>query len=230
MWAVVPVKTLAHAKQRLAAVLTPEERRGLMRAMLGDVLDAVMAARGLSGGLVVTRDVEAIALAEAAGARVLVEPDDRGQSAAVARAARALSRDGVRGIVTVPGDVPLLAPQDIERAMSGGPPAPSVVLVPSHDRRGSNCVVVRPPDALSFRFGPDSFARHLAAVRARGLAVDCPEIPGLALDIDEPADLSALTDRLPPGRTRDYLIASGISVRLGKPASFIEGATGRARA
>lgn len=214
MWAVIPVKDLADAKQRLSAFLTPQERRQLFLAMLRDVLRAIAGAKGLAGCLMVTRDPVAIGLAGEIGTRILVETANEGQSAAVRRAARLLAKEGAKGLLTVPGDVPLLAAADIELALSTGRSAPAVTLVPSRDRRGSNCLVVRPADVMPFHFGPDSFAKHLAAAHDRGLAIDCVEIPGFALDVDEPEDLMALPERLPPGCTRDYLVSSGILARL----------------
>ena len=38
MWAVLPIKDVTDAKQRLAAVLTPDERQQLFRTMAADVL------------------------------------------------------------------------------------------------------------------------------------------------------------------------------------------------
>ena len=62
VWAVVPVKEIEGAKQRLSSCLSPEERRALASVMLEDVLDAVSAVRELAGLLVVTVDpVAAIA-------------------------------------------------------------------------------------------------------------------------------------------------------------------------
>src|SRR5690606_41267907 len=55
-WAVLPVKDLAGAQQRLAGVLGAAERRDLFAAMLEDVLGALAASGGLAGVLVVTRD------------------------------------------------------------------------------------------------------------------------------------------------------------------------------
>jgi hypothetical protein len=63
VWAVVPVKELAVAKQRLSPCLSPEERRALAKVMLEDVLDAVSAVRQLAGMLVVTVDPVAGSLA-----------------------------------------------------------------------------------------------------------------------------------------------------------------------
>jgi 2-phospho-L-lactate/phosphoenolpyruvate guanylyltransferase len=52
VWAVVPVKELAGAKQRLSSCLSPEERRALATIMLEDVLDALSAVRQLAGVLI----------------------------------------------------------------------------------------------------------------------------------------------------------------------------------
>ena len=67
LWAVVPVKNLENAKQRLAGVLGAAERHDLFRAMLEDVLSALSSCRGLGGVLMVTRDAEAKALAQRYG-------------------------------------------------------------------------------------------------------------------------------------------------------------------
>jgi 2-phospho-L-lactate guanylyltransferase len=48
IWAVVPVKDIRDAKQRLASVLAPHERAALFRAMLHDVLSALSGAEGLA--------------------------------------------------------------------------------------------------------------------------------------------------------------------------------------
>ncbi len=61
--AVVPVKDTAEAKQRLAGVLSPAQRRELALAMLDHVLAVLSSVPELAGILVVTVDPEAAALA-----------------------------------------------------------------------------------------------------------------------------------------------------------------------
>ena len=73
--------------------------------------------------------------------------------------------------------------------------APGVTLVPSHDRRGTNCVLCSPPDVLPFAFGHDSFEPHCEAARAQGIAPRIIALPGLGLDIDTPDDLRAFMAR-----------------------------------
>lgn len=205
MWAVVPVKSLDEAKSRLSGVLLPEHRRGLFKAMLADVLTALARARGLQGILVVTLDPEAARLAESLGVRLIVESGCRGQSAAVALAATVLAAEGVDGMLAVPGDVPLVHADDIEAVLDRHAGPGSITIVPSRGHDGTNGLAISPPDAMPFRFGPGSFALHRDTARRAGLKVQCLERPGLALDIDDPEDLSCLLDRRPAGATGGYL-------------------------
>jgi len=69
-------------------------------------------------------------------------------------------------------------------------PASSFTIVPSHDERGSNAILMSPPDAVKLRFGENSFFPHLAAAEERGIAPTVLHLPGIALDIDNPADLA----------------------------------------
>lgn len=216
--AVLPVKDTGDAKQRLAGFLSAAERQRLALAMAVDVLETLARVPGLSDIVVVTRDQRASALAERYGARVLTEPSNDGQSAAVERAAAALSRAGVDSLLQVPGDVPGVSVAEIEAVLAAhegaGDEGPAVTLVPSHDRRGTNCVLCSPPGALPFAFGHESFGPHCEAARAQGIAPRILPLPGLGLDIDTPDDLRAFIARPKAGRTLDYLRESGIAERL----------------
>ena len=89
-------------------------------------------------------------------------------------------------------DLPLARPEDVAAILAAARPAPSAVLVPSHDGTGTNAMLLRPPRAIAPRLGPGSLARHLALAARRGVAVQRLERPRLALDIDTPRDLAAL--------------------------------------
>ena len=216
MWAVLPAKDFADAKQRLAGVLSAPERRQLFRTMFADVLAALAACPSLDGIVVMTRDAEAAEMGTLHGARILGEPANLGQTEAVSRAVAVLVADGVTGVATFPGDIPLATTAEIEtvlrRHRDETPPA--MTIVPAHDRRGSNCIVLSPPTLIPFQFGNDSFAPHLAAARARRIEPTVLDLPGLALDIDTPDDLLCLLARTGDSRTHAYLEDSGIAGRL----------------
>ena len=113
MWAVVPVKVFAGAKQRLAPVLSAAERAALYAEMLERVLDALSAARGIDGILVVAGEPGF----SRRGVRVVADRAGAGQSAAVAQGARILAADGCRSMLTVPGDLPLATTAEIEQVI-----------------------------------------------------------------------------------------------------------------
>lgn len=73
MWALVPLKNFAQAKQRLSAVLNPEERRGLFEAMAKDVLSILKSHPDIENTLVVSVDPVARQLATQYDAEFLDE-------------------------------------------------------------------------------------------------------------------------------------------------------------
>ena len=213
IWAVVPLKRTTDAKQRLAGTLGAPLRQRLALAMAHDVLAALAASEGLAGLAVVTLDPEASALAQHFGARVLTEGAADGQTGAVNAAARTLSREGSGAMLTIPGDVPLITPQEVEQLIAAHDRRPDFVIAPAHDGRGSNAVLCAPPDAVTLKFGDDSFLPHLAAARALGLEPKIVPLAGIGLDIDHPRDLAAFMDIPSQTRARTLLADARIMVR-----------------
>jgi 2-phospho-L-lactate guanylyltransferase len=214
VWAVLPVKDLAGAKQRLAPVLSPTERRALFAAMLEDVLGALASSAGLAGILMVTRDGLAQELAARYGARVLVQGENRGHTTASTLGARILAQEGVAGMMQVPADVPLVTPDDIAALLRAHGETPAITLSPSRDERGTNAVLCSPPDVLPLRFGDDSFWPHVQRARSLGIEPQIVRRPGLALDVDAPGDLAAFLATPSETRAWAYLTGSGIAARL----------------
>ena len=217
VWAVVPVKELDRAKERLAPVLPPERRRALMLAMLEDVLTALAATAGLSGLAVVTVDAAACRLAARYGARIIETGARDGHSGAVAAAARLLAVEGSSGMLTLPGDIPLVTPAEITQLLAAHRPAPAFTIAPSRDERGSNAIICSPPDAVPLRFGEDSFFPHLRAAEACGIRPTVLRLPGIALDVDTPEDLAALTLVPPATRAHALLDLQRAAAVMGEP-------------
>jgi 2-phospho-L-lactate/phosphoenolpyruvate guanylyltransferase len=188
-WAVVVARTGLSAKTRLAEALSrPEDRARLARAMLADVL-AACAATGLGGTLVVTDTGAGWSTAWTWGARPHLDPS-RGLNAAVASGLAAAMRAGARTALVLPGDVPLARASDLREVLGAAGERPkALVVVPDHAGDGTNALVVRPPEFVEPAFGPGSAAAHLESAGAAGIRFECP---GLALDIDTPAELASL--------------------------------------
>lgn len=204
--AVVPVKDTRQAKQRLAGVLDRARRQELALAMLEDVLAVLARVDELAGILVVTADAAAAGIAARYRAHVTGEGARDGHTGAVAAAARRLVGDGM---LTVPGDIPLLEPDDVRRLMSAHREAMrrsarAFTIVPAHDERGSNAVLCSPAGAVPLRFGEDSFFPHLDAARSCSIEPAVLRLARIALDIDTPQDLALLLGT--PARTRTHTL------------------------
>jgi 2-phospho-L-lactate guanylyltransferase len=205
VWAVVPVKDTADAKQRLGNAVAPKLRRRLALAMLEDVLATLAASPGLAGLLVVTVDEAAATLAQCYRARIVADGARDGQTGAVAAAARLLAREGKGAMLTIPGDVPLVTLGEIAQIIAAHDRTPDFIIAPAHDARGSNAVLCAPPDAVPLKFGDDSFLPHLDAARRAGMEPKILRLPRLGLDIDNPTDLGAFMKIPSNTHARAYL-------------------------
>lgn len=191
---IVPVKALRLAKRRLAGVLSAEERRQLVLAMLADVLDTLAEVKSVGPVLVVTPDPDVAALAEAKSASVLVEKAASGLNAAVRRGLADRCVYSVGQALILPGDVPLASAGEIESVVGSIAQRwrSRVALVPSRDGDGTNAMLLAPPDVIEPSFGAGSFVRHLAAAVAHRVDAEVLQMDGLATDIDVPGDLDCL--------------------------------------
>jgi 2-phospho-L-lactate guanylyltransferase len=153
-------------------------------------------------------------VAETFGVEVLWEPHAAGHSQAVSFAVRTCVQRRIATMLTLPGDVPLLTPADVEAIIVPPQPPVPVVLVPNRDDLGTNAIVLSPPDCLPLRFGYDSFQRHLRLAAERHLKVVVRRLRRVALDIDEPEDLALFAAQQQPGHSLQVLIALGVLERL----------------
>jgi 2-phospho-L-lactate/phosphoenolpyruvate guanylyltransferase len=205
IWAVVPVKQLSLAKSRLSPAFSRQVRQELAYAMLADVLTALADVPALAGIIVATLDEDAARLAGGYGAEIFSEAADEGHTKTVMAAAARLARDGRGGMLTMPGDIPAVTAAEIASLLRGHGMAPAFSIVPAHDRRGSNAIVMTPPECVPLAFGNDSFVPHLAAARRLGIAPRIVEAAGIALDIDSPDDIAKLRAWPVPTRAAAFL-------------------------
>lgn len=205
-WALVPVKDLRSAKERLGATLSERDRERLVLAMLRDLIET--ASQVVDGVAVVSRDSEVLWSAREAGGVPLVEPGTAGGlNGAVEFAARYLvRRRSCDTLLIVHADVPLARPYDLRGALDALGQPPCVVAVRAHDG-GTNVLALRPPDALRPEFGPRSFDAHAAAAEKAGVRFVALHNDRLAFDVDRPEDLLALLARRPAGATGALLRA-----------------------
>src|SRR5574337_1897557 len=183
--------------------------------MLEDVLAVVTAFPLFVRVLIVTSDAEAAATARPYGVEIVSEVRQVRHSRSIEAAAMHCQAIGAEAMLTIPIDVPRITTHDLHRIVEHGPAPKGVVLTPSRDALGTNALLARPPEAIPFRFGYDSFRAHRNEAEAKGLPCEVCELPNLALDIDEIDDLRCFLAQ--PGRTRtDALLHRlGIGGRVG---------------
>lgn len=195
----VPVKNLSSAKQRLAAVLDQPARTRLAQAMLHDVLTTLCNWKTRPQVAVVTGDPYALELAREYGFEVIPDPDNPGETGAIEMATRLCVERGVDSTLVIPADIPLIQSWELEEILKHAP-AEGSVLVPAADGRGTNAAFRRPANLFPLRFGNDSFKPHHAAAQTTGKPCVVLNLPGIAVDVDNPADLQSLLSL--PGKTR----------------------------
>jgi 2-phospho-L-lactate guanylyltransferase len=184
---IVPHRGLAAAKTRLAPVLDDGEREALARRLLEQVLRV---AREACGDVVVITPSEALEpLVTAAGARLVVQRG-MGLNAGLDQARGEAIGDGVTTLVVLHGDLPNLLADDVAALLEALPEAGGVAIAPDRAGIGTNALALRPPGAIPFRFGAGSFAAHVEEANAASIQLVEVHRPGLAFDLDTPADLA----------------------------------------
>ncbi len=187
--AIVPVGSIEGAKSRLGAVLDAEERHDLAVRLADATIRAAVATPRIDETLVITPDDAVRELAVRAGARP-IRQRSRGLNDGLREARDEAIAGGADAILILPIDIPrvsvdLLSPLvDI----AAGSPSPVVAIVPDRHDRGTNALLLAPPDVIDFCFGGDSKSAHVAAARSAGARVEVLDGP-LTLDIDTPEDL-----------------------------------------
>ena len=174
----LPVKDLRNAKQRLAGVLTPEERFALAQTMLVDTVRAVRGSRRAHKIFVITNYEPVMDNATHYGWEILREEQQISESASVDFASRVCAERGVTALLRLPLDLPLLQPADIDDLLATECGAPAVVMVPSRDGTGTNAILRTPPALFPSHFGPNSFAKHRHEAEQVARALSFGEMPG----------------------------------------------------
>jgi 2-phospho-L-lactate/phosphoenolpyruvate guanylyltransferase len=185
--------------------------------MLRRTLAILRRSEALGGVIVVGKDLAVREVARDHDAHFFRESGSPGLNGALTQVAAATVGQGVWGLLVLPGDLPHLTVASIDallnlgqcghrywgsgcRSSTRGHASPAakhacgqaMVIASDRDGRGTNALLLSPPDLISFSFGPDSFRRHLAAARALGLDPLVYHSPALALDLDTPDDLDRL--------------------------------------
>ncbi len=226
--ALVPANTLRATKSRLAPLLTPEERDLLAHVMLVDVLQAVHASGVAEIVFVVSADGHLLEHAWEQGAVPVPEPAGGagGLNPALELARRAALVERPEALLVVLADLPELRPEDLRAFVLPLPDGPRVRICPADDG-GTNLLLLRPPDAIPFRYGGQSAAAHRAEAEVHGLPVEERRVPGASRDVDTPADVARLLREAGSTTTGVFLRRWGIDPEVAEePARRLPPRTG----
>lgn len=191
--AILPIKSLGAAKQRLSSMLGSGSRQALAQAMFSDVLASLRHVQGLDGIVVVTANDVAESAARGKGVRLIHDGEQAGQSAAAGIGIEDALAAGYERVLLVPGDTPLLDEQEVDGMLERAErEAIQVTIVPDRHGTGTNALLLAPGDAIGPSFGPGSLERHVSAARGAELTYEVAPVPSLLLDVDTPEDLDDL--------------------------------------
>jgi len=215
IWAILPIKTTALAKTRLASLLNESECADLSRAMMLDVITALKASQRISQVAVVTADEDVAALARDHGCLTMRETTE-GLNANLTVVAGELQEKMIDGILIVPGDLPTLTAAAVDELIKSH--GKGVSLCAAGKDGGTNALLCTPPAAISFHYGKDSARLHLAEAKNKGVRCQQQFLQDFQNDIDEPDDLRWIVQQSLKAQaglhTSQYLAGSGIAARL----------------
>jgi 2-phospho-L-lactate/phosphoenolpyruvate guanylyltransferase len=196
--AIVPVGSLDGAKSRLGAVLDAEERYDLTLRLARGTISAAVGASRVDEVLVITPDDTVRTLALDLGARPILQRDSGLNRGIVAARTEAIA-GAASAIVILPIDLPTISSGAIDAVIAELDDAarPVVAMVPDRHGRGTNALLIAPPNAIDVCFGGDSAIAHQAAARTAGARLAILDGP-LRLDLDTPEDLLIAEPHLLP--------------------------------
>ena len=180
---VVPLRSFARGKARLADALDDDARRAFTRTMA----ERVVAAAGSRPIVIVSSAPEVISWSSALG---LASVSDPGSLDLAAAAGRQWVRDrGLGRVIVMHADLPLATALD---GIADDGDAPVAVVVPDHRDDGNPVLAIPSAAQFAFAYGPGSCARHVAEARRCGLDVRVVRDRALGFDVDDASDLEAL--------------------------------------
>ncbi|MEZ5571665.1 MAG: 2-phospho-L-lactate guanylyltransferase [Halioglobus sp.] len=226
--AIIPLKDLVQAKTRLAGLLAPSERRALAQAMVEDVMAVLAHHAEISQITLVSDDPGAAMLAQHYGAQCWSEAAlaCHGLNPLMQSASERMLAGGAETLVILHGDLPLLTAVEISDALASQRQSGGLTIGCDLQGKGTNLLVFDEASMPQFCFGSDSCAGHAASARDAGVPVRILQRLGIAVDVDEPADLQLVMDHLhrnPGSNTAVLLHKSELGARLALALAAMSG-------
>ena len=189
---IVPFKNFVDAKSRLRKDISDKQTRKIVKIMLEHVLAEIKKCSDSFEKYLVTKDEEAIKIAQSQGIKTLIEKKQFGESASIDWASKKLHELGATSVLRIPGDLPLIKAEDINEIFEVSNKTNSSILVPSNSGLGTNAILRKPPGVIPSFFGPNSMKKHVAAFKEQGANYSIVKNSNIAFDVDTNEDVESL--------------------------------------
>jgi 2-phospho-L-lactate guanylyltransferase len=204
--AIIPVKSLAKGKSRLATFLSMDERINLSIAMLRDMLGCLCSSPYIDSVIIVSSDPTIKGIAGEFNTVLVEDEYEQGVNSAVALADNIASRYDAS--VVLPHDIPLISAFDVLMLYTSMlKHARCVVITPSSRLDGTNVLLRRPPDVIKTHYDEDSYKLHLYEALSSNVKVKILLSNRLMLDLDGIDDIYALISSNHECNTKRYLMS-----------------------
>jgi 2-phospho-L-lactate guanylyltransferase len=206
----IPLRGLRGGKSRLATVLDPVQRSGVIAAMADHVIDVVVESNVTGSIVVVSREQDLFSLLKLQHPRLslIVQSDDSvGLNEAVDAGREEALRRNAEQLLVLSADLPLLDTEDLEAMLAS---EHDVVIAPDRLGIGTNAIMLRGLSQIlrfQFQFGLESRSLHQAEACRLGLDSSIVEAESFALDLDTPDDWD--------------MLSSGMRQQLLSPREFV---------
>jgi 2-phospho-L-lactate guanylyltransferase len=180
---VVPLRSFALGKVRLADALDNDARRAFTRTMA----ERVVSAAGSRPVVIVSSAPEVMSWATALGLAHVADPGTLDRAADAGR--EWVRHQGLARVVVMHADLPLATTID---GVADDADELIAVVVPDHHGDGNPVLAIPSVVDFEFAYGPGSCARHIAEAGRCGLDVRVVRDHTLGFDIDDATDLRAL--------------------------------------
>jgi 2-phospho-L-lactate guanylyltransferase len=194
--AVVPVRGLADGKSRLAGPLNLHFRRFMILTLLRRALEALTETDRIATMAVISPEPLVLRWAGRFYPAVArLEQHSAGLNPALDEATGWARDWQATALLVMHADLPLVTSGavreligDLDEIARPG----ALAIAPDLSMRGTNAVLMRPPGAVPFLFGEDSYARFRAAAYEREVKVAVSWPNALSFDLDTPDDFKQL--------------------------------------
>ena len=190
---IIPVKTFSNAKTRLD--LSTQKIESLCKIMLEEILQITSISPRIEKTIVVTKEKQAIEIAEKFNATVIKDEKEESVNSAVALADKYLLENNFDASIVLPQDIPYIKTQDIDFMLNYIAPPNFAIIVPSRRFDGTNALVRMPIDLMKTHYDEDSYKIHMNTAKNHTLNVAMVFVKRIMWDVDNKEDLEFLLEQ-----------------------------------